>query len=267
VRLATTPKNFEAQAARDRRALLQPLIVYGLRDSGVNPFTNAAETGAMPPLVRILTALMTTLAPAAAAQGPDLRAAAAASESQFEFLTCPMAIANAPLTDDKRRIVGIRRTVAVGGVRLMIAPATRACLSSGYGARNGRRHAGVDYYAPDGDAIAAGVGVVREATVRSDYGAMLLIEHADRVFTRYAHLAAFSRDFVPGDTVAAGDILGPVGMTGEARAPHLHYEVLVGDYAGDRGSFGLTALDPIGLARAESAEAARAAASLALSAP
>lgn len=44
----------------------------------------------------------------------------------------------------------------------------------------------------------------------------------------YAHLKAYASNLDEGDRVAAGDLLGSVGTSGnaEARAPHLHFQVL-----------------------------------------
>jgi len=214
-------------------------------------------------------ALLTALAPGAGLgfQAPDRGHALKTADEPAPIEACPMAVVNAPAFDDMRRIIGVRSKVTVGGVALLVAPVDRACLSSGFGMRGGRRHAGVDYYAPDGTVVAAADGVVREATTRADFGNMLLIEHGVGVFTRYAHLASFSRAFRVGDRVEAGAALGSVGMTGDARAPHLHYEILVGDMNGPAGSFGLTALDPIGLSRSEAAEEARAAAAASMATP
>ncbi len=71
---------------------------------------------------------------------------------------------------------------------------------------------------------------------------MLLIDHGNGVYTRYAHLSAFARDLNVGATVAAGDVIGLMGNTASYAIPiHLHYELLLGDYTNPRGSFGFGA--------------------------
>lgn len=156
---------------------------------------------------------------------------------------CKMAISNPPPA-------GVDGTVAVAaatafkGVKLLTRPATNVCLSSGYGARNGKPHRGVDYYASGGgDVIAAAAGTVKEATMRADFGNMIVIDHGGGVFTRYAHLANFAPGVKVGSRVAQGDRLGAIGATGATSVVHLHFEVLSGSYVSGAGSFGLQTHD------------------------
>jgi murein DD-endopeptidase MepM/ murein hydrolase activator NlpD len=56
-----------------------------------------------------------------------------------------------------------------------------------------------------------------------NYGLLVCIEHPNQWETRYAHL---SEIFVKkGKIVKKGEIIGKVGDTGNATAPHLHFEV------------------------------------------
>ena len=59
------------------------------------------------------------------------------------------------------------------------------------------------------------------------YGNLVVIEHADDLFTLYAHLSRI--DVSPGQKVSAGDRIGEVGRTGSAIGSHLHFEVRQGD--------------------------------------
>jgi murein DD-endopeptidase MepM/ murein hydrolase activator NlpD len=194
--------------------------------------------------------------PVAEAPPPDTPAAeppapvappVAASLEEADLFLCPMNVVNAPDADASGRIVGATREVVVRDVTLLLAPVSVGCVSSGFGLRNGRPHRGVDYYATSGDALAAGAGVILEAATRADFGNMIVIDHGGGVFTRYGHLAAFAGDIGPGRPVAAGDRLGLIGQTGQARAPHLHYEILTGEYRLPAGSFGLVSIDPFSL--------------------
>ena len=65
------------------------------------------------------------------------------------------------------------------------------------------------------------------------------ITHADNVITRYCHQQIQPRVTV-GQRVAAGDIIGIVGTTGNSSGPHLHFEVHLN---GDRSFAG--AVDPV----------------------
>ena len=70
---------------------------------------------------------------------------------------------------------------------------------------------------------------VRAAVARraSEYGNLIVLEHPNGFTTRYGHLSAFK--VTEDQTVRKGDIIGYVGMTGRATAPHLHYEVRLND--------------------------------------
>ena len=59
------------------------------------------------------------------------------------------------------------------------------------------------------------------------YGNLVVIEHADKLFTLYAHLSKI--DVKAGQKVAAGDKIGEVGRTGVAIGSHLHFEVRRGN--------------------------------------
>lgn len=193
-------------------------------------------------LERVLAALPSPVRTAAA---PPPQNGAAAFETSLHL--CPgMTVSNAPAANADREVVGYANLVAVEGVQLAANPTRGACLSSAFGPRGRGRHNGVDYHARDGGPIlAAADGVVREAVYRNDYGNMLLIDHGDGVFTRYAHLSSFAEGVVVGAEVQSGQQIGLMGNTAAYAIPiHLHYEILTGDYATPRGSFGLTPRSP-----------------------
>lgn len=88
-----------------------------------------------------------------------------------------------------------------------------------------RAHRGVDYAAPTGTSvIAAGDGKVIFRGWKSGYGNTVILQHGGNVTTLYAHLSRFSGQAPYGARVGQGDIIGYVGATGLATAPHLHYE-------------------------------------------
>lgn len=121
------------------------------------------------------------------------------------------------------------------------APADAALISSAFGKREGpvlgkrdALHTGVDYALPPGTPVrAAAAGVVKAAEPNAGYGKWVLIEHAPRLATAYAHLESFAPNVAPGARVAQGDIIGFTGDTGDSTGPHLHYEVLVANEAVD----------------------------------
>jgi murein DD-endopeptidase MepM/ murein hydrolase activator NlpD len=103
-------------------------------------------------------------------------------------------------------------------------------LTDSYGSRsdpfNGSAdfHEGLDISADKGDPVyATADGTVKSAAWLGDYGNLVEVVHEFGMTTRYAHLSAFA--VRAGAQVRRGDLLGYVGMTGRATAPHLHYEV------------------------------------------
>ncbi len=186
-------------------------------------------------------------------QADEVVTPAGALSFQTQLPICEgMTPSNAPAADANGLVRNYANTVNVQGVRLAVAPTIGACLSSGFGDRDGRRHKGIDLHARDGGPIlAAAAGRVVERKYRDDYGNMLLIDHGLGVFTRYAHLSSFAAGVVEGAQVNAGQQLGLMGNTASYRIPvHLHYELLLGDYNNPRGSFGLTPRSPFEFPRA-----------------
>mmetsp|Transcript_28934 Transcript_28934/g.55332 ORF Transcript_28934/g.55332 Transcript_28934/m.55332 type:complete len:320 (+) Transcript_28934:2542-3501(+) len=59
-------------------------------------------------------------------------------------------------------------------------------------------------------------------------GNAVVIQHADDLQTLYCHLKHMSVTVSPGDIVAAGDVLGHIGLSGQTTHPHLHLTVLKG---------------------------------------
>ena len=160
---------------------------------------------------------------------------------------CPqMDVSNAP-ANTKGVVTAYKPFVRVKNVRIATFPTPGACMSSGFGTRSERLHKGVDYHADIGvPVLAGGDGRIIEMKYRDDYGNMILIDHGGGVYTRYAHLASFGKGLAPGVAVKAGTQLGLMGNTASYQIPmHLHYEVLVGDYANPKGSFGLEPEDPM----------------------
>jgi len=89
-----------------------------------------------------------------------------------------------------------------------------------------RPHPGIDISALAGTPIlASAAGVVTYAGTQSGYGKTVEIDHGFGYKTRYAH--AGSIEVNRGQRVSRGDLLGEVGKTGLATAPHLHYEVMI----------------------------------------
>ena len=87
-----------------------------------------------------------------------------------------------------------------------------------------RAHQGVDYSAPKGTPVkASGDGKIIFRGWKGGYGNTIILQHSGNVTTLYGHLSRFGgRSY--GSRVQQGDVIGYVGATGLATAPHLHYE-------------------------------------------
>ena len=85
-------------------------------------------------------------------------------------------------------------------------------------------HEGLDLIVSRGTPVlAAADGTVTTATSNKAQGNVVRIAHDGGYETVYAHLE--SMNVHVGQRVHAGDRIGAVGMSGQAFAPHLHYEV------------------------------------------
>ena len=104
---------------------------------------------------------------------------------------------------------------------------TRGTVTSGFGNRWGRLHAGIDVAAPTGTPIwAAKAGTVIFAGQQSGYGNVVIISHGGGLTTLYGHQSKIRAS--QGQDVAQGDTIGAVGNTGRSTGPHLHFETRYG---------------------------------------
>ena len=62
---------------------------------------------------------------------------------------------------------------------------------------------------------------------KGGYGRAVIIEHAGKYTTLYAHMSKYSKRAKKGARVKQGQVIGYVGKSGLATGPHLHYEFRV----------------------------------------
>lgn len=108
-----------------------------------------------------------------------------------------------------------------------------------------RAHRGVDYAAPSGTPIkAAGDGKIAFRGRKGGYGNAVEIQHGGNITTLYAHMSRFGKYGVNA-RVRQGDVIGYVGATGLATAPHLHYEYRLNGVHRNPRTVELPQADPI----------------------
>jgi murein DD-endopeptidase MepM/ murein hydrolase activator NlpD len=97
-------------------------------------------------------------------------------------------------------------------------------IVSEFGVRAGAQYNGIGIRAPEGTPIhVAADGRVGHVGSLPGYGNLVLIEHADRLVTVYAHMKDIS--VKEGDVVKQGAAIGTVGTSGRVEGPLLYFEV------------------------------------------
>lgn len=105
-------------------------------------------------------------------------------------------------------------------------------ITSEYGIRWGKKHEGIDIGAVEGMWVrSAEDGKVIFAGEFGNYGNLVVVRHANRANTYYAHLQNFC--VFKWQRVKKGQKLGRIGMTGRTTGPHLHFEVRINRRASD----------------------------------
>jgi murein DD-endopeptidase MepM/ murein hydrolase activator NlpD len=90
-----------------------------------------------------------------------------------------------------------------------------------------RAHHGVDFGAPTGTPVrvTASGTVALAAWTSGGGGKTVKVRHPGDYETAYLHLSRYAEGVAPGRRVRQGDVIGYVGATGLATAPHLDYRV------------------------------------------
>ena len=111
------------------------------------------------------------------------------------------------------------------GSGALIWPA-QGSVTSPFGPRWGRLHAGIDIAMPSGTPLrAADSGKVILASPYGGYGNYTCIQHAGALSTCYAHQSSIGVSV--GQTVEQGDVIGMSGCTGSCFGDHVHFETRV----------------------------------------
>jgi murein DD-endopeptidase MepM/ murein hydrolase activator NlpD len=122
---------------------------------------------------------------------------------------------------------------AAPGTARLRWPLARPVLTSLFGKRWGRDHEGIDMQAPSGTPVLAAADgeVIYAGNQVRGYGNMVVLRHASDMLTVYAHNSLLLVH--TGDRIVAGRAIARVGDTGRSTAPHLHFEVRLGQVPQD----------------------------------
>ncbi len=106
-------------------------------------------------------------------------------------------------------------------------PVSNWNVTSNFGYRWGRLHAGTDVGIPTGTTVRASrSGKIITAGWLGGYGNCVMIDHGDGVTTIYGHLSQVLVSV--GQYVDQGEQIALSGNTGRSTGPHLHFEIRVG---------------------------------------
>ncbi len=107
-------------------------------------------------------------------------------------------------------------------------------VTSPFGPRWGRLHAGIDIAAPTGTPIRAvkdgNIVLVQSEATSGGYGNFTCIDHGGGLTSCYAHQSVQN---ITSGSVSQGDVIGLVGCTGSCYGDHLHFEIRINGVATD----------------------------------
>jgi murein DD-endopeptidase MepM/ murein hydrolase activator NlpD len=131
----------------------------------------------------------------------------------------------------RRQVIAARvaRALALARARAWRLPITHYTLTSGFGQRWGRLHAGNDFAAPVGSRLVAmSSGTVTFAGAQSGYGNIVKIRYWNGTVSYYGHMDRVTARV--GQKVGPGSLVGYSGNTGHSTGPHLHLEIHPGGH-------------------------------------
>jgi hypothetical protein len=194
---------------------------------GRRPSTGAAEHRPHPSVYDDFDAIM-----AAAAYLHALGAGAALDDRMLQALahykgTPPYSYTYARETLAIARRWQAARAEPIRGSAGPLSWPVQGPVTSPFGMRWGRLHAGIDIAAPIGTPIrAAATGRVTTRGWVSGYGNYSCLEHLRHYSTCYAHQSRLGPTPI-GQLIGRGQLVGYTGCTGHCLGPHLHFELHV----------------------------------------
>ncbi len=159
-----------------------------------------------------------------------------------------IAVAQSKVQDVERQLVALEPAIAEAEIKLKAYGAGSRVYVKGFvfpvlgpvnfsddygaprlaGTAQAHSHQGNDIMAPFGrELVAVEAGVLDKVGTNGLGGNRLWVKGASGTDYYYAHLTAFAPGMTDGTSVRAGQVIGYVGNTGDARwgPPHLHFEI------------------------------------------
>lgn len=120
---------------------------------------------------------------------------------------------------------GVNNTIAqITGTSAEVARPAAGTLTSGFGARWGTNHNGIDIANANGTPIhAVMAGTVISSGPASGYGQWIRVQHDDGSISIYGHMDSLYVSV--GERVAAGQVIAGMGNQGFSTGTHLHFEI------------------------------------------
>jgi len=145
----------------------------------------------------------------------------------------PDPVASAPpQVEQRQEEAKLRRRAAVITERGLVVPVVdinASALTDTWGASRagGRTHEGIDILAPIGAPVRAAADGRIVKFFDSERGGVTIYQFdtSERFVYYYAHLSRRAAGLAEGDVVEQGDVIGYVGVSGNAPVPHLHFEI------------------------------------------
>jgi murein DD-endopeptidase MepM/ murein hydrolase activator NlpD len=171
-----------------------------------------------------------------ASRAHDLGASAVRA-ADARYGTDPQGRLSAAMVVERARAWAVLGTLPLPGRGELATPVRGVVPGCGYFGcpRPGHLHNGIDLLAPTGTPIHAAddgtVALLQSIGESGGYGNFLCLQHRPHLATCYAHMSAVAAAMRIGAKVKRGEVVGLVGQTGSASAPHLHFEVRRGPAA------------------------------------
>jgi murein DD-endopeptidase MepM/ murein hydrolase activator NlpD len=131
-------------------------------------------------------------------------------------------------TDETGILTDVQKEKLRAKTRAWRWPTNDVRVTSIFGTRKGEHHDGIDLRASSGTPVYAAFDgkVIYAGSKISGYGRMIVLRHAGKLSTIYAHNSKLQ--VRPGQTIRRGQLIAYSGNTGRSSGPHLHFEIREG---------------------------------------